>query len=140
MIQVIDHVANVTVDTEAFSNELTSLSTLKTGMIHLANLVLGSELRRKRDDGVQVFSFGWSDPAERFETETVMCGFHWFATTICNYARLVGYVQVMSTSDIGRLDLTAPNKQEFLKEGISRYLNSLPELADIVKPRRSGCA
>lgn len=135
MNQVIDQIANVTADTEVFANELNSLSTLKTGLIHLANFVLASELRRKRDDGVEVFSFGWSDPAERSEMETVTCAFHWFATTIYNYARLIGYIQVMSAGQFARLDLTDRTKQKDLTDAISLYVDSIPELASVVEWR-----
>ncbi len=140
MNQTIDHVANLSIDTEAFANELSSLSTLKTGMIHLANLVLACELRRHRDDGVQVFSFGWTDPAERAEIETVTCAFHWFANSICNYARLIGFVQVLAAGTVGRLDLANRSKHKVLTDGIELYISTIPELTDVIRWRNKVAA
>lgn len=129
---IIDSVEGISLNVDAYMNEFSTLQTLTRGILHLANQVHAFERDRKPKEGTSHWVFGASKE-ELPEVELVTCHFHWFATTVCNYARLVGLLRVLASGIHCREDLTT--KQDDVNASINDYVGAVTEIAALVQWR-----
>ena len=94
---IIDYVDGLTISTDAAesrANEIMTLEYLSTGLEFLNDQVqriearVMEELPRDR----RVFLYGNARVFEGIPLDLVACSFHWYAVTVCNYVRLVGWL------------------------------------------------
>ena len=81
-------------EAEKHFNELNSLRYLASGLRFLYNQVLKIETQvvERTPKNKRVFLFGNSPDLERTPQDLVACAFHWYAVTVCNYAKLIGWL------------------------------------------------
>jgi hypothetical protein len=58
--------------------------------------------------------------------------FHWFGVSVCNYARLVGFIRGASAGHFSRSDLNDPVKMEAIHSSVTTYVKGVPEIADVL--------
>ncbi len=75
-------------------NELNSLSYLASGLWFLYDQILKIETQigERTPKNKRVFHFGNSPDLEGIPQELVACAFHWYAVTVCNYVKMVGWL------------------------------------------------
>jgi hypothetical protein len=116
-----------------YANELGSLRTLLAGIKRLTAVVKTEEARRTPPPGLSVFSFGatsGTDEEKEFNA-FLACVFHWFGTSVCNYARLVGYIRGMTLGHFTRADLKNQANFKQVKKSINEYVDSIDELKSV---------
>jgi hypothetical protein len=130
---LIDALERIEVPRDDYFNEIHSLRTLHMGMRALCGMIKSKEIAfaRAGGDKLKVFQFGATTPQEQEFLETVACFFHWFGVSICNFARLVGFIRGMSHGDFSRTDLRDPTKFRSIKASIDNYINGIPELEHV---------
>ncbi|NJM44229.1 MAG: hypothetical protein HC858_10130 [Brachymonas sp.] len=130
---MIDHIARVEVDEATGLNELTTLASLAIGLnvlaqqVHLLEepLILDEQERRKK---VTFFGFGLLHPDQE---RLIPCLFHWFGTSVCNYARLVGFLSGLTSGAYTRQQAQDPKFYSLVRKHCSDYVDSVPELEPI---------
>jgi hypothetical protein len=129
----LDTVAGLSVDPAGYPNELTSLGMLKQGLLTLANNIKQREGRYAETvrDNI-AFTMGSDDPDEWAELNLIGCMFHWFGVSACNYARLVGFIRGLERNHFTRRDLLVRQRFIDVKKSVNEYVDSIPELKDIV--------
>jgi hypothetical protein len=77
-----------------YFNELHSLSYLSTGLEFLYNQVekLEAKIAERLGKGIKVSMFGNAPELKGIPQDLVACAFHWYAVTICNYVKMVGWL------------------------------------------------
>jgi hypothetical protein len=126
---LIDHVAQLAADPDDAVNELTTLSTLRAGLFTLANQVAGYEQPiRGRKIFFVGFDFGLPNGADDF----LPCLFHWFGTSLCNYARLVGFLGGVHSGVYPRHATEDPGQFKLIESHCTNYVESVPELEPVL--------
>lgn len=130
---VLDHIARIEIDDAVGHNEQTTLATLATGLSVLARTVGDLEqplIRAEQERGTRVFfqGFGLLDPAQE---QLLSCIFHWFGMSVCNYARLVGYLSGLSAGVYTREQASDPAFHGVVRRHCTNYVDSIPELQNI---------
>jgi hypothetical protein len=137
---IIDHIQAVNVVSADAINELITLESLSTGLSALANQVAlleqpfqDYEARyRKR---IFFTGFGMRTPdgtCLTTEQERLLpCLFHWYGNTICNYARLVGFLSGVATGVYDRSTTEDPKNYAAVKRHCGTYVDSITELEAI---------
>jgi len=104
---VIDHINNLRLSKEEAGkhfNELKSLQYLAQGLFFLNDQVLKIEthINETTPGNKRIFSFGNSPSMKGTPQELVACAFHWYAVTVCNYVKMVGWLATNGSSDKAR--------------------------------------
>jgi len=75
-------------------NELRSLDYLATGLWFLYEQVQGVEAKiiEGLPKGKRVSMFGDAPEMQGINQDLVACAFHWYAVTVCNYVKMVGWL------------------------------------------------
>lgn len=94
---IIDHVDKLELaDDEVgnYANELGSLDYLAQGLWFLYNQVQRSEasINERVGKDKHVLMFGNTPALEAVSQGLVACAFHWYAVSVCNYVRMVGWL------------------------------------------------
>jgi hypothetical protein len=94
---VIDHIDNLKLsknEANKYFNELKSLSYLACGLWFLYDQVLKIETQivMRSPKNRHVFQYGNSPYLEGIPQDIVACAFHWYAVTVCNYVKMVGWL------------------------------------------------
>ena len=97
LVRVIDHITNLKLSDEqekGHFNELRSLAYLTTGLRFLYEQVqrVEAEVINRLPKHKQVYILGNTREMQGINQELVACAFHWYAVTVCNYAKLVGWL------------------------------------------------
>ncbi len=96
-IMIIDHIDNLEL-TEAqeknYANELHSINYLARGLEFLYAQVqsVEAEVIKRLAKDKQVFIFGNAPEMQGINQDLVACAFHWYAVTVCNYVKMVGWL------------------------------------------------
>lgn len=96
-VLVIDHIDNLQLSEDAakkYFNELRSLCYLACGIWFLYDEILKIETQIAKGipKNRRVFSFGNSPDLEGIPQDLVACAFHWYAVTVCNYVKMIGWL------------------------------------------------
>ncbi len=96
MIQTIDYTGGISISQTDGVNELTTLDILSQGLSALAiQVVLLEKPVQNYEQSIQkkIRFFGFNFDKTPQDMELVLpCFFHWYGTSVCNYARLVGFL------------------------------------------------
>lgn len=128
---VVDHILGYSVSEQDGMNELTTLSCLSTGLATLARQVAlieqpiqeDEQMRRKR---ISFTGFGFNLPPDA--EELLPCYFHWFGTSVYNYARLTGFLAGIASGAYDRHATENVRYLKTIKAYCDNYVNSIPEL------------
>jgi hypothetical protein len=80
---------------------------------------------------VQFSSFGQDFDGTKTALRSIACHFHWFGNSICNLARLAGFIRAMHTGCFTRADLNNSAKYKTVKNEVDGYVDGVRELADV---------
>ncbi|MBX7105461.1 MAG: hypothetical protein K1X57_15355 [Gemmataceae bacterium] len=129
----LDQVEELIVDSQSYFNEVRTLGMLQTGLKSLAGQIRGREMRYADvTKAMTCFQMGGTSPEEVAELDFIACIFHWFGVSICNYARLIGFIRGLELKEFGRDDLKDKTTFERIKTSVKRYVESIPELAPVL--------
>jgi hypothetical protein len=135
MSQTIDHLEPVQAVLMDYSNEIRTLESLRFGLYHLANIVSSyEEPLRQRDSArsVRTSIFGEDPRVPPAQRLVLPCFFHWFAVTVCNYARLVGFVRGLERQEFVRSDLSNSAGKRRIKTHCAAYVHGLSDLRSVL--------
>jgi hypothetical protein len=135
-LYIIDKILNVKINPDNYVNEFNALQQLKTGLIALYNGVRPFELNiLEKTSGKTVSFFGESELVPKEVDNLLPCYFHWFGNSLCNYARLTGYIVAREQGHVTNGDLELEPKRKKIKEACDNYVTTLPEIAEVLKWR-----
>jgi hypothetical protein len=133
---IIDKILSIEIDPDKYNNEFNALMQLKTGLLALYNNVRPFELQiLEKTAGKRVLFFGESDLVPKEVDNLLPCFFHWFGNTLCNYARLTGYIAVREQGHVTDEDLQLEPERKKIKEACDNYVKTLPEISEVLKWR-----
>jgi hypothetical protein len=133
---VIDQIRGVSVNQDKYFNEINALIHLKNGLILLYNNVRPTEKKIEEEDkGSTIISWGRDPciPASLFLN--LPCFFHSYGTSICNYARLTGFIVGREIGEITDADIQNPSNKKVIRGFCDDYMDSLAELKEVKKWR-----
>ncbi len=130
----LDAVAGISVDSNDYFNECRTLQMLSTGLVGVAdNLKRREAAWQEQTAGkFKYHVYGTDIDGTKGDLDLIACFFHWFGVSLCNFVRLVGFVRGLSLNEFSRADLSDPAKFDAVKTSVDKYVNSLPELSDVV--------
>ncbi|MFT3879677.1 MAG: hypothetical protein QM703_08455 [Gemmatales bacterium] len=134
---LIDALEKIEVDPGVYNNEIGSLATLRTGLLFLANQIRGRELEYVRQKPKNTFANFWGTDFDGTKDllPQITCYFHWFAVSVCNYARLAGFIRCIEKNEFSRADLSDPTKFKAISTAIGNYVKGVSELTEVVRWR-----
>lgn len=126
-------VAGVQVDPNLV-NELNSIDTFSVGLSTLAMGLRRRELTAKRaiGDEISMTIYLADFDGTKNYLPMIACQFHWFGVTLCNLARMIGFVVGSSDGRISRQWLEKPADYPKVKQFIDDYVRSIPQLASVL--------
>ena len=134
----LDAVKQIEVRTSEFPNELSTLKYLRYGLLQLAAQVSSlEEVIRKHESETkkQIIFFG-DDPRISQERRLILpCLFHWYGVSLCNYARLVGFVGSVATGKVTKAMPKTNSDRKTIKESCDKYVESVMEISEVVRWR-----
>lgn len=119
---ILDHIDNIKLDLlNPPMINLQALNFIRHGLFQLAELVRAEEGKRIKRDGnsVKTFEIFGHIPL------IIPCAFHWFSTSLVNYIRLVGLVDLMNQQGWKTEDLKSPANKEAIKRHCSYYVKKV---------------
>ena len=133
-IVTLDAIAGISVDANDYSNECRTLQVLSTGLVGIAdNLRRREAAWRQQTAGKFKFHvYGLDIDGTKGNLDLIACFFHWFGVSLCNFARLVGFVRGLSANEFSRADLSDTTKFEAIKSCVDGYVNTVTELSDVL--------
>ncbi|MEX0718268.1 MAG: hypothetical protein WD066_16865 [Planctomycetaceae bacterium] len=133
MAVTLDAKARLSIEPNDHLNEQRSLAMLSVGVMRIADNLKARETEWDQRTGGKITfsSYGLDIDGTRGQLDVIGCFFHWFGVSICNYARLVGFIQGLATSAFTRRDLADPSKLNLVKSSVDAYEDSVAELADV---------
>jgi hypothetical protein len=142
--RTLDYRKGLTVSDDHCFNELVTLQTLEAGLHELAVSVwCHEESLRREDEAENRQRFFGNVPGLHPHTRSLLaCFFHWYGVTLCNYARLVGFVGAIEAGVISKDLLQSYDKKAFLrvKAASDAYVKSVAEIKDVVTWRNKVAA
>ena len=131
---IIDHVLKCEVDPDIGGNELATLGYLAVGLHQLNANVAAVEIPlRNRDEKTDQITMSFGNiPGLRPDTVQILpCFFHWYGTSVVNYARLIGFLSGLSSGAFKRSDLEDAGNFETVTKICNDYVDSIPELLPV---------
>jgi uncharacterized membrane protein YjdF len=110
---LLDRVEKIYIDRKSHFTECRSLKMMRQGLLSLANSIRMREMRYAEvAKKMNFYQFGATSPEEEVDLNFVACVFHWFGVSLCNYARLAGYIRGLEKNLFTIHDLTIPKELE----------------------------
>jgi len=130
----LDAVAGVSVESNDYFNECRTLQMLSTGLVGLADNLKRREAAWQREGGgkLNFHVYGLDIDGTKGNLDVIACFFHWFGVSVCNFARLVGFVRGLSLNEFTRADLGDPAKFQDVRSSVNAYVANVPELSDVL--------
>lgn len=137
---IIDKILNIDINEQEFVNETQTLNDLYNGLHFLYNSVRPWELKIIENRPGKNMMFVGPPP------DFIMNGipqdlssylpsiFHWFSTSVINYARLCGFIVSRAQNTVTSVDLIIPNRQK-IRQACTDYVEGIPELEQVKKWR-----
>lgn len=130
----LDAIAGISVDSNDYFNECRTLQMMSTGLVGVADNLKRREAACEEQTAgkVKFHVYGLDIDGTKGNLDIIACFFHWFGVSLCNFARLVGFVRGLSVNEFSRADLSDPAKFDAVKASVDEYVNAVPELSDVV--------
>lgn len=133
-----NNILYIRVDFAKYSNEINALLQLREGMILLYNNIKPTELalvKKYEEEGKDVLWFGRSPDIPENLFKLLPCFFHWFGNSLCNYARLAGYIVAREQNNINEKDIQFEPNRVVIKNACDAYQKNLLEIQEVLKWR-----
>lgn len=139
---IIDKILNVEIEINKYRNELQTLDHLKHGLGFLYdNVKIVENDIVSKNPGVQLsFYLDFMNHAPPYFNSILPSFFHWFGITICNYARLVGFIVSREQGLINQSDLYPRPDTLKIKTHCDNYIKELSEIEQVLKWRNKVAA
>jgi hypothetical protein len=106
---------------------------LRTGILRIANYLANREGEwAQKNPGISGFVFGRDIDGTDGAPDFIACLFHWFGVSVCNYARLVGFVRGLSRNEFTRAALGDSTSCDIVRKCVDDYVNGIADLADVL--------
>ena len=131
---IIDYVAGYEISELDGINELATLNCLATGLEKLVQevRVLEQPIQiYERNNRKKNFFFGSGFNLPIGAEQLLPCYFHWFGTSVCNYARLTGFLSGIATGVFSRNASLDTANYGLIKKHCDSYVDSISELEPI---------
>jgi hypothetical protein len=132
---ILDAIESIEVRERDHFNEVRALHTLRRRLWGLANSVNNREAPyREMANKMTYVVFGADVNGPTRDIDMVACFFHWFGVSLCNYARLVGFIRGLQKGEFTRADLSdeTKTKDRVIKKSIDAYVQKIPELEPVL--------
>jgi hypothetical protein len=134
----LDEVKKIGVQASEFKNELSTLEYLRYGLLQLEAQVRALEevIRKEESESKRQITFFGSYPGISRETQLILpCLFHWYCVSLCNYARLVGYVATVANATVPKAMPKTNSERKAVKKACDDYVKSVTEISEVVRWR-----
>ena len=136
---IIDHIGKLELandKAELRYNELHSLDYLAMGLRFLYEQVqrVEAEVIKRVANDKKVFIFGNAPEMQGINQDLVACAFHWYAVTVCNYVKMVGWLANSGDSNRAREYMECVLPQVYL------WRHKVAAHFAIIDPRRDDSA
>src|SRR4051794_31342179 len=102
------------------------------GMKQIATMIKNQEAVFEQAIGKgKSVQYGATSNEERELLDTIACFYHWFGTSLCNFARLVGFIKGLHEKQFSKTDLRDRAKFESIKKLIDAYVATIDELKPV---------
>lgn len=131
----IDYISGCDIPESDGVNELITLNCLAAGLATLTQQVRVLEQpiqTYEQEKKKKIFFWGFDFDLPPGAEQLLPCYFHWFGTSVCNYARLTGFLTGIATGAFFRSASMDPANYDLIKKHCDAYLNSIPELEPII--------
>jgi hypothetical protein len=130
----LDAIDGVSVESGDYFNECRTIQMLSTGLLGIANHLKRREAicERQTAGKIRMVSFGLDFDGTKDHLDQIACTFHWFGVSLCNYARLVGFIRGISTNRFKREDLTDSARFRHIRDTVGEYVRGIPELTSVL--------
>lgn len=137
---VIDKILEIQVDPNRYNNECNALIHLRSGLLALYNSVKPLELSiNEKHSGLSFF--GHNPELIPDESYFMLPSiYHWFALSIVNYSRLVGYIVARDQGHVTDADLQLKPERVKIKKACNAYIESLSDIKEVLKWRNKVAA
>lgn len=130
---LLDGVENLVAEANDHANEIGTLQMLQHGLMSLATAIKRREMQYAEITKKMKFTFmGATNERELTDLRMIACFFHWFGVSVCNYARLVGFIRGLEKKQFTRNDLQAVTAFKGISKEIKAYVEGISELADVL--------
>jgi hypothetical protein len=129
---IVDHILRYEVGEREANNELVTLHQLAVGLAALANTVAQLEAPLQQGPNRQAFFDLTPLGIDQQTADLLPSLFHWYGTTVCNYARLVGFLSGIAIGKYERNVGEDPDNYDMIKKQCDDYIARVPELAEVL--------
>lgn len=135
--KTIDKVHNIIIETSKYNNECNTLDDLLHGLTFIYNIIKKYEIDKiDNSEGRKIFSIGRTEIDDNQGNHNMLpCLFHWFGVSICNYARLAGYIVMQENNTIKKEHLEDANNYKMIKDACNEYVHGIDEMKEVIKWR-----
>jgi hypothetical protein len=110
---------------------------LSTGLAGIADNMKRREAAWEQQTAGQIklYVYGLDIDETKGNLDLTACFFHWFGVSVCNFARLVGFIRGLNATNFMRADVGDPTKSESVRSSVDSYVASVPELSEVLQWR-----
>jgi len=132
--KTLDAIVPVIIESDVYFNECRTLRTLSVGLVTIAKTLQRPEVTWQQQAGGKLtfLSYGLDIDGTKGNLDLIACFFHWFGVSVCNFARLIGFVSGLVESHFTRADLSNPAKFPDIRKSVDSYVNSVSELSNVL--------
>jgi hypothetical protein len=133
----LDAIAGLSVDTDDYFNECRTLRMLSIGLAGIADNMKRREAvwEQQTAGKIKLNVYGSDIDGTTGNLDLTACYFHWFGVSVCNFARLVGFIRGLNATDFTRADVGDPTKSESVRSSVDCYVANVPELSEVLQWR-----
>lgn len=133
----LDSTIGLSVNEKDHFNEIHTIRTLSVGLRTIADQIKTRERAWETQTAgkVKFHVYGLDIDGTKRNLDILVCLFHWFGVSLCNYARLVGFIRGLDCGDFARSDLKDSAKFKDIKKSVNSYVRGVCELSAVLKWR-----
>lgn len=132
--RTVDFIEAIDVDEKRSGNALITLAMLTDGLAEIASFIKTRETQWAERIGPNAkFScMGLDVDGTKGKLNLIGCFFHWFGVSICNYARLAGFLCGIGRGSFTMEDLADVSKHQAISKSITAYVETVSEIKDVL--------